>query len=203
MGIIREISDDLSNDVALAPVYAAVREFDPVTYNHCERVGILAARFGDFLGYDYGDLRTLAIAGSLHDAGKHQMSEVILKPGSFTPDERRLMEQHPRITMEMLKGVGYEREARIVVGHHENQPRPYPRRIKRYRGEDRRKPDGRTYELTSVVAIADKWDGLTNGRPYKPPFPDKKAEEMMGKNFTGDDYMLHEFLKMTKWYRVQ
>ncbi|HNK16153.1 MAG TPA: hypothetical protein PLZ20_16405, partial [Nitrospira sp.] len=61
-------------------------------------VGILATKVGIGLGYFGTELRRLALAGLLHDIGIFAVpQELLTKTGRLSAEERRLIEQHPRM----------------------------------------------------------------------------------------------------------
>ena len=65
------------------------------------------------------------IAGHLHDIGKIGIPDaVLLKPGGLDPDEWRLMKEHPRIGVEILKPIelfsARHGVVDMVLSHHES-----------------------------------------------------------------------------------
>ena len=125
------------------------------------------------------DISRIATAASLHDVGKIAVpSEVLNKPGRFTPEEFAVMKTHPVIGSQMLDQLPrfYQddplvRTARdICRWHHE-------------RWDGRGYPDGLAGDeipvSAQVVALADVYDALTSERVYKPPLTHERATEMI------------------------
>jgi hypothetical protein len=94
------------------------------------RRGLAQARVDD------REREQLAFASLLHDVGKIGISErILLKPGRLTPEERSVIELHPRIGHRLVEQVpGMEEIAPVVLHHHERwDGEGYPARL---RGED-------------------------------------------------------------------
>lgn len=124
------------------------------------------------------DITIISNASALHDVGKITIpSEILNKPGKFTPEEFEIMKSHtiegakmlgdiPLRANEPLIKAGYE----ICRWHHE-----------RYDGNGY--PDGLKGEqipiAAQVVALADVYDALTAARVYKPAYSPEKALEMI------------------------
>jgi len=102
----------------------------------------------------------LVFASLLHDVGKIGISErILLKPGRLTPEERGVIELHPRIGYRIIEQVPALRSMTdAVLYHHE-----------RYDGEGY--PSGlRGEEIpleARVVCVADCFSAMTSERPYR------------------------------------
>jgi ribonuclease P protein subunit RPR2 len=97
----------------------------------------------------------------LHDVGKIGISDRILqKPGPLTPEERRVMEDHPVLGYEMLRDVAFLcGEGLSVVRHHHERwdGAGYPDRL-----------EGTEIPLAArIFAVADTLDAITSDRPYR------------------------------------
>ena len=124
------------------------------------------------------DVALICNASALHDVGKITIpSEVLNKPGRFTPEEFEIMKSHTLEGAKMLDDIPMrENEPLIKVAyqicrwHHE-----------RYDGKGY--PDGLKGEeipiAAQVVALADVYDALTSKRVYKPAYSPEKAVEMI------------------------
>lgn len=112
----------------------------------------------------------LELGALLHDIGEIRTPEAILqKAGTLTPDERRIMMQHPAWGVEILETVPLLTPALDVVGaHHE-----------RFDGAGY--PSGLRAEgipLTArIFAVVDALDAMTHDRPYRPTRPPSEALE--------------------------
>jgi ribonuclease P protein subunit RPR2 len=98
----------------------------------------------------------------LHDVGKIGISDRILqKPGPLTPEERRVMEEHPLLGFEMLRDVTFlsGEGLSVVRNHHERwDGTGYPDRL-----------EGLDIPLAArIFAVADTLDAITSNRPYRP-----------------------------------
>jgi response regulator RpfG family c-di-GMP phosphodiesterase len=139
----------------------AVEARDAYTSKHAERVTAY--------GMEIARAMALALAGApeiefgflLHDIGKVAIPDAILyKPGPLTEKERALMEQHPLIGAQIVRGIEFLGAAMLVVrSHHERwDGRGYPDRLA-----------GEEIPLAArVFAVADVLDALTTDRPYRP-----------------------------------
>ena len=124
------------------------------------------------------DIRTIVTASALHDIGKISVpSEILNKPGRFTPEEFAIMKQHTVEGSNMLDALPFHKDAPLVKvsyeicrWHHE-----------RYDG--RGYPDGLVGEAipisAQVVSMADVYDALTAERCYKPKIEPDKAVQMI------------------------
>ena len=126
---------------------------------------------------DRETINLISNASTLHDVGKICIpSEVLNKPGKFTPEEFAIMKQHSQMGADMMKGVPFHDEPLVKYAyeicrwHHE-----------RYDG--RGYPDGLKGEeipiSAQVVSLADVYDALTSVRVYKPAHSHDKAMAMI------------------------
>lgn len=146
---------------------------DDVTEGHTRRVAMLAVQMGERLGLDATSLRDLAAGGLLHDIGKlNTPDDILKKPGKLTDDEYAVIKRHPVDGERMLREVGRfnDRVLHLVSAHHE-------------RLDGRGYPSGAaeaTIELEArILAVADVYDALTSHRPYRPAWPADRALEVI------------------------
>ena len=97
----------------------------------------------------------------LHDVGKIGIPDrILLKPGSLSEAERRLMRTHTLLGEQLLGGVALLQGEglRVVRSHHE-------------RWDGRGYPDGLAGEEIApgarIFAVADALDAITSDRPYR------------------------------------
>ena len=150
----------------------AIDARDPYTLGHSVRVGQLAMMLGNTLGLSERDLQHLEIGGYLHDIGKIGVRDaVLLKPGALTPEEREMIEQHPRIGLDILAPVDLPPEVvEFVAGHHEKiDGSGYP---EHRHGDD-------LPLISRIAAVADMYDALTTDRPYRGAMTTKEALDIM------------------------
>jgi len=145
---------------------ATIEAKDDYTRGHSERVTAYAIGIGRAMGLDAARLRTLELAGLLHDVGKIGVPENILrKAGPLNDEEYAIVKQHPALGHGILINMeGAEEVADVVLHHHE-----------RYDG--RGYPDGlakdKTPELARILVVADAFDAMSSARPYR----DRLAQE--------------------------
>jgi putative nucleotidyltransferase with HDIG domain len=151
---------------------SAIDARDPYTAGHSARVGQLAVEIGASLGLSESLLQHLEIGGYLHDIGKIGVRDnVLLKPGSLTPEERELIERHPRVGLDILAAVELAPEViAFVGGHHEKlDGSGYPR--------------GERAEQISIIAriaaVSDIYDAVTTDRPYRAAMTPAQAVEII------------------------
>jgi putative nucleotidyltransferase with HDIG domain len=148
----------------------AVEAKDPYSAGHSKRVGFYAMQIGKVLGFDEEMLRTLTDAGVLHDIGKIGIKdEILMKPSSLTPDEWKIMQQHPLIGEAIVKPVrSLSKVVTLVRHHHERYDgKGYPEGLK---GEDI--PLG-----ARILAVADGYDSMITDRPYRKRFSLEQTKE--------------------------
>ncbi len=169
---------------------------DEETGNHVIRVAGYCATLAKALGLAPEYIETISLTSPLHDLGKIGVPDaILLKPGKLTPEEWRLMRKHCEMGRDILlarpKGmIGFlghpksaaeetaiitsdpirQMAAEITMSHHEKwDGSGYPHGLK-----------GEKIPLSGrLVAIADVYDALRSGRPYKDPFSLEKALEIM------------------------
>lgn len=149
----------LRNDDALLLLTKLKHKHD-YTAEHCLNVSILAAAFGKRLGMLEEEIRTLGLCGLLHDIGKSKVpTEILQKPGSLTPEEYGIMQNHANWGRDMLMALPKVVHATIDVAynHHERlDGKGYPRGLLDYQ----------IPYLAKIVAIVDTYDAITSNRAY-------------------------------------
>jgi putative nucleotidyltransferase with HDIG domain len=155
----------------------AIDARDPYTAGHSVRVGQLSLEIGRQLELPDRDLQYLEIGGYLHDVGKIGIRDnVLLKPGQLTNEERRMIEEHPRIGLEIVQHVDLAQPVRdLVIAHHE-------------RLDGTGYPYGLAAEEISIFArvgaVADFFDALTTDRPYREGFTIEKTMSILKREVT-------------------
>lgn len=138
----------------------AIQAKDPFLRGHSEDVADYVEAVSRRLEMDPRQREELAFASLLHDVGKIGISErILLKPGRLTPEERSVVELHPRIGFRLVEQVpGMEAIAPVVLHHHERwDGTGYPARLK-----------GEQIPLGArVVGVADAFSAMTEQRPYR------------------------------------
>jgi uncharacterized domain HDIG len=163
-------------DATLETLMHALEAKDPQTRLHSERVAEIARDLARKVkNGDEAYAQAVYRAARLHDIGKIGIPEfVLLKPGSLTPEERQAIEKHPEFGAEMLKPgakVAFEPLVyNIILYHHERwDGRGYPKRLAGHE----------IPEEARIVGLADAYEAMTAGRPYrKAKTPEEALEEM-------------------------
>ena len=157
-----------ANQRALAAALAhAIDAKDSGERNHCETVAELCVGMGQRIGIPPGQLERLRLAGLVHDVGKIGLPDVILqKPGALESGERTELEQHVTIGHAILLAADLDTEAEWVLHHHERYDGAgYPAGLA-----------GEEIALASrVIAIADAYETMTGGRPYRSRLTSEEA----------------------------
>ncbi len=139
----------------------AVEAKDTYTADHAEQLADLAERVAKNLGVvDPDELRALRFGAMLHDVGKIGVPDSILKkPGPLTPDEWKVMRQHPVIGSRILGTVARLRSAAQVVRHHHE------------RWDGKGYPDGLAGEAiplsARILTVVDSYSAIVDARVYK------------------------------------
>jgi diguanylate cyclase (GGDEF)-like protein len=183
--IIREAEDNMArrkllehkslHSSLIASIKTTLQEKSFMTEEHSERLSLLSFALGKALGLTGGQLFELELASALHDIGKIAVDGGILdKPDALTPAEWETMKQHPEVGYRIAMAVPeLGRVAETVRCHHERwDGKGYPRGLK---GES-------IPLLARILAVADSYDAMTSGRPYRTALSREDAAAEVTKN---------------------
>ncbi len=169
----------------------AVESRDYDTGGHSHRVVRYALMTGEALGLQPGPLRTLRYGSLLHDVGKVATPDaVLLKPGSLSPDEWKIMQRHAEVGFQILRDIDFLVDALPIVRHHHE------------RFDGRGYPHGLVGEAVPlgarIFAIADTLDAMTADRPYRAALPMEVAVEEIrrGRGTQFDPVVVDAFLSV-------
>jgi putative nucleotidyltransferase with HDIG domain len=147
---------------------AALDARDQYTAGHSAAVAVYARDIAARLGLTPDEQQLAHLCGLVHDIGKVGLRPGLLeKPGALTLDERRHMEEHSVIGERILAKVeDYADIARVVRHHHERvDGQGYPDRL-----------TGDEIPIVSrIIAVADAYNAMTSGRPYRDAMPSRVA----------------------------
>lgn len=139
---------------------------------HAINVSLLAMTLGESLGMASHDVHAVGSAALLHDVGIAGLPQELLGKPALTPEERRVIEQHPEIGARMLfaKSAMFDLAAIVCYEHH-------------------MRPDGTGFPRTrfpremhyasKIVAVADVYDALRTPRAYRPAWTPQRAWEFV------------------------
>jgi len=133
---------------------------DSQVRRHSARVASLAYRTARAMGLERPEATEVYVAGLLHDVGKLAINGTVLRnPGRLTPQEKRVIEEHPVKAARVLRAAGFgQRLVDMVLYHHENwDGTGYPQRLA-----------GDVIPVGArVLRVADAYEAMTSDRPYR------------------------------------
>lgn len=178
--LVEERTEELSQvrqtvaakDALLRDLFGAMDELlanrDHYTFEHALRVAEISKRVGIELGVPEEELQVLELGCLVHDIGKVAIpDDILLKPGRFDLEDRRIMEFHPLIGARLFaKRLHDDRITMIILHHHERlDGSGYPYGLK----------EDEIGMLVRIVGVADIYEALVARRPYKHPMTREKA----------------------------
>jgi putative two-component system response regulator len=147
---------------------------DDDTGVHIIRIGFLSEALALLLGHTPAMARMLRKAAPMHDIGKIGIPDMVLKkPGSFSAEERQIMNQHAAMGADILGRSRiplFQTAAELALAHHERwDGSGYPSGLR-----------GEAIPLSGrIVAVVDFFDALTMDRCYRRAFADDVALQML------------------------
>jgi diguanylate cyclase (GGDEF)-like protein len=176
----------------------ALEARDEDTSSHTRAITDMALRVGEELGLDPAGLKRLELGALFHDIGKIGIpSEILLKPGPLTDEERQIMQLHPELGERILAPIVRLADVRPIVRHcHERfDGGGYP---------DGRKGEGIPIE-SRIILVCDAFHAMTSDRPYRERLPLEEAvrrlREHAGTQF--DPRVVEAFLRLLEASRVR
>jgi putative two-component system response regulator len=145
---------------------------DDNTGEHSRRVGRMARRIAQTLGWAPPECDLIERAAPLHDVGKIGIPDaVLMKTGPLTAVEFEVMKAHTTIGARILSGSHGEllKQAEAIAGsHHERwDGRGYPHGL-----------TGAAIPIAGRIAhVADAFDAMTHARPYKAALSEADARD--------------------------
>jgi putative two-component system response regulator len=192
---LKQRTDELERaESVLFSLARSIEGKDPYTHGHCERLSDYSARLGEHLGLSEDQLIALRRAGIVHDVGKIAVPDaILLKPGSLTADEWKLIREHPVVGERICAPLKSFRFVLPIIRHHHEKV------------DGSGYPDGLRGEAIPVTArvlqIVDVYDALTTERPYKKAFSTADAlltmKEEVAKGWW-DPHIFNEFEQLVR-----
>lgn len=165
------------------------------TRAHAERMIQIAIKIGEKLSLNNSELNKLSLLITLHDLGKIKIPEEILtKKGPLTTEEWNIVRKHPETGYQITKATkDFSHVSNEILTHHERwDGKGYPLG---YKKQD-------IPLLSRITAIADAYEVMANGRPYKRPLTNGEIiteyEKCRGNQF--DPELTDIFIEILKSY---
>ncbi|MGN0496552.1 MAG: HD-GYP domain-containing protein [Lachnospiraceae bacterium] len=158
--VANDIMSGQNNTYQLMDILSNIRYFDDSTYAHSLNVAMLANILGRWLNLDDKDLKTLTVAGMLHDIGKVLIPpEIIKKPGPLTEEEYKIIKQHPYKGYQLLKSKNVDENiCQAALLHHEKcDGSGYPLGLK----------SEKINNIAKLITIIDIYEAMTANRVYR------------------------------------
>lgn len=169
----------------------AIEAKDKYTRGHSERVTHYSVAIAKMMDWEARRLEMMSYSGALHDIGKIGIDLNILnKKGRLSPEEYRLVQQHPLIGVRIMEPIGFLKEIKAsIVQHHEwVDGSGYPLGIS---------SDNMTLEA-KILGVSDAYDAMTTERPYQRALtPQEAVDELrrcVGTQF--DPEVVEAFVKV-------
>lgn len=154
---------------------ASIDARDSITAGHSDRVKELAEAICIELSLLEEDIEVIKYSAHLHDIGKIGIrDDVLLKDGRLTAEEYQHIQQHAKITADILDKIYFQEKHKdvplIASSHHEKYDGSgYFRGLK-----------GNEIPLGGrILAAADVFDAITSKRHYRDKMPIQKALQIM------------------------
>jgi diguanylate cyclase (GGDEF)-like protein/putative nucleotidyltransferase with HDIG domain len=150
----------------------ALEANDEHTSEHARSISNLSLEVGRVLGLDPKTLKRLELGALFHDIGKIGIpTDILLKPGPLTDEERTIVEQHPELGARILAPIVRLADVREIVraAHERWDGRGYPRGLA---GED-------IPVESRIILVCDAYHAMTTDRPYRKALPDDEARRRL------------------------
>jgi len=153
-------------------------------------IGLAKALLGNDPSHNMNEM---ASGFFMHDIGKCSTPLTVLnKPGPLTPEEWNIMRRHPYEGFKLLSQLNaLTPEAKVIVlEHHErHNGKGYPKGMQ----------GDQIHTYSKICLIADVFDALTAGRPYKDSKTPFQALQIM-KNEMSSEFDPHFFARFVMMF---
>ena len=176
--VLREAEDHMyrhklteSRSVRSAVLNSLLKTLGEKSYEteaHTRRMQEVALKIGEKIDLPDSELSRLNLLITLHDIGKINIpGEVLTKKGPLTKDEWKVIEKHPETGSRIARATDeFGHVAEDILAHHECwDGTGYPQGLKREE----------IPLLARITAVADAYEVMTNGRPYKKAMSPKEV----------------------------
>jgi len=173
-GLYKSLSDLYMRTIT--SLAAAIDARDHYTSRHSEMVAKYTVAIAEAMKIPPERVELIRHAAYLHDIGKIGVHDFIfVKPGKLTDKEWEEIRLHSVKGAEILEPLGVFLDGAIdmVRQHHERYDgRGYPGHCR----------NGEINIGARIMAVADAFDAMLSGRPYKKPYSKEKAIEELREN---------------------
>ncbi|MFH0797593.1 MAG: HD-GYP domain-containing protein [Candidatus Omnitrophota bacterium] len=148
---------------------------DPYTAGHQQRVAKLACAIAEEMGFSADQVKSIRVAGILHDIGKiYVPAEILAKPGKLNEAEFNIIKCHPQMGYDIVRVIKFPWPiAQFVLQHHERcNGSGYPQGLS----------DGQILLEAKILAVADVVEAMSSHRPYRPALGVDQALKEISKN---------------------
>ncbi|MFA5286934.1 MAG: HD domain-containing phosphohydrolase [Candidatus Omnitrophota bacterium] len=170
----------------------------PQEYTHSPYFSRLVAAIGQEMHLDEKQIQSLKYASLLHDTGKVDIPiEILTKTSKLTPQEYNIIKKHPLKGAQILRPLQILKPViPIILHHHEKYDGTgYPSRLKK----------GQIPEGARIMAVADAFEAMVYGRPYRErkdiSSAIKEIKKKSGTQF--DPNVVEAFLKIIKKINIK
>lgn len=159
--ILTPMLDEVKTNPQLAKKLWQIEACDEYTYDHSVTVSMASALLGKWMGFNDAAINEIATAGLLHDIGKCNIpDEILKKPDRLTEEEFKVMKTHSTLGYLLLKNnkTFTDNILQGVYQHHEKYDgKGYPNKLV---GEN-------IHLYGRLIAIADVYSAMTSNRIYR------------------------------------
>jgi len=145
---------------AITALVYALEAKDKYTSGHSQRVAGISVAIAKELGLPQPEIEKIRLAGLIHDIGKIGVRESVLnKPARVTADEYQHILSHCDIGEHILTPIVEDEQILKAVRHHHERydGTGYPDRLS----------GGQIPLGARILAVADTYDAIISGRPYR------------------------------------
>jgi len=165
----------------------------PQEYTHSPYFSKLVTAIGQQMHLDEKKIESLKFASLLHDAGKIDIPlEILTKTTKLTTKEYNIIKRHPVKGAQILRPLQILRPVIPIIMHHHEKYNGtgYPSRLKK----------GQIPQGARIMAVADAFEAMVYGRPYRERMDVnsaiKEIKKKVGTQF--DPKVVEAFLKVVK-----
>ncbi|MFH0935472.1 MAG: HD domain-containing phosphohydrolase [Candidatus Omnitrophota bacterium] len=165
----------------------------PHEYTHSPYFCRLVTSIGHCMHLDTKQLESLKFASLLHDAGKVDIPiEILTKTSKLTTKEYNIIKRHPLKGAQILRPLQILKPVIPIIMHHHEKYNGtgYPSRLKK----------GQIPQGARIMAVADAFEAMVYGRPYRErvsiPAAIKEIKKKNGTQF--DPRVVEAFMKVVK-----